>query len=200
MAGLVGGRVWAAVPDLNLPRPRLKGLSSIALGDIAPRAAARPTAWFRVILGAAIIVAGVGMAEKVRRKAETTTDGYLQVQTRGQARFLSWQMATLAVLCGGVVAGAGTGAGVRYGVLAVVVGAVGVVAAIASRGEVAPPLEYALTQLNLPAAHADDPATLVAAGVVVLVPGVVGGWFGGLLFLPLAPAHMRRSRPRLGID
>jgi hypothetical protein len=34
-------------------------------------------------------------------------------------------------------------------------------------------------------------------GFGLVVAGVVGGWLGGTLFLPLAPAHMRHGRRRL---
>ncbi|MBX9625831.1 MAG: hypothetical protein K2X82_18670, partial [Gemmataceae bacterium] len=45
-----------------------------------------------------------------------------------------------------------------------------------------------------------DPASLVAVAAGVVGAGLAGGWFGGVLFPPLAPRAMRDRKVRLGGD
>lgn len=199
IAGWVGGRVWAGVPvlDIHLPISTNK-LSSMALGLSELGNTGRPTAWVRVFIGAAIIVGGVSVAEKIRQSAQKGSAGLLKVQSSGQGRFISWQLATFAVLAGGVVAAAGTGAGLRHGLIAGFLGAAGVVGMAASEGNIGPGLTYALDKLGFGGAGPADAATLVAAGGVILFTAMAGGWLGGQVFLPLAPVHMRNRRLRGG--
>lgn len=192
LAGAVGTWVWAAAPEFDMPLPALKALSSVRLlGGDRPSGARRPTAWLRVLLGAAVMVAGVGLVEQARGRAEKATGGFLRAETRGQAKFLSWQMAALAVLAGGAVAGANTGAGLRHGILAGVLGGAGVAGLSAAQGVFSAPAEYLLDRLHLTGAAVTDPGALATVAGGVLLAGLVGGWLGGQLFLPLAPAHMR---------
>jgi len=194
LAGAVGARVWAAVPDLDMPAPRTKKASSIQLDADPPRASGRPTAWVRVLVGAAVIVAGVGLADTARSKAQRSTGGALKVSSIGQGRFISWQLATLAVLAGGGVAAAGTGAGLRHGLLAGFFGATGVIWLTAAQGTLAPPAVYMLDRLAVGGNDPSDPLALATLAGGVLLAGLVGGWFGGQIVLPLAPAHMRARR------
>lgn len=195
VAGVVGARVWPAAPDVDMPLPTVPNkLSSMSLLKERPQQSARPTAWVRVLAGAAIIVAGFATAERVRFGAQKYSGGALSVSSQGQGKFLSWQLATLAALAGGALAGAGTGAGIRHGVFAGFLAGVGLVAVGAAGGGPPAAMEYWLTRLQLKGLDFLHPG--VIGGVVggALIVGVVGGWLGGTLFLPLAPAHMRNRR------
>ena len=125
IAGAVGSWIWAAVPELDMPAPLVKKSSSIELLQDTTTDPRRPTKWYRVVIGAVVIVAGMGLAEKARFAAEKASGGLLKVQSRGQGKFMSWQIATLAVLLGGAFAGAGTGAGLRHGIYTGVIGGFG---------------------------------------------------------------------------
>ncbi|MBX9581770.1 MAG: hypothetical protein K2X87_15815 [Gemmataceae bacterium] len=200
LAGMVGAWVWAAPVPVALPAPEPSPRrSSIRLAVDPPAGRGPAVAWLRVAAGAAVIAAGVGLADETRAKAQRYSGGLLRVDNRGQGRLLSLQLAVLAGLVGGVVAAAGTGAGVRHGGLAGAVAAAGVVGMALSRGELPVPAAVALDRLGV-AVGPDDPAALgvVAAGVVGL--GLIGGWFGGVLFPPLAPRSMRDRKVRLGGD
>ena len=107
---------------------------------------------------------------------------------------MSWQVATLAILAGGVFAGAGTGAGIRHGIYAGLLGGIGVAGMGIARGEFSQPEEYLLNWMNLAVARPNDPVGLLGVAFGVMVATLVGGWFGGQLFLPLAPLHMRKRR------
>ncbi|HEY3789230.1 MAG TPA: hypothetical protein VGL71_10260 [Urbifossiella sp.] len=194
IAGTVGAWVWPPLPEFELPQPRVKKSSSIDLMSDAPKDASRPTVWYRILIGATIIVAGMTMAEKARSSAEKASGGLLKVSSRGQGNFMSWQIATLAVLAGGAFAGAGTGAGIRHGVYAGLLGGIGITAFGLMRGELSQPEEYLLNWMNLAVEGPRDPVALLGVGLGVMVATFVGGWFGGQLFVPLAPLHMRKRR------
>jgi len=199
IAGAAGSWVWSAVPELDMPAPLVKKSSSIELLQDAPKETPRPTRWLRVLLGMLVIVAGLGLAEKARFAAEKASRGTLKVESRGQGKFMSWQIATLAVLLGGTLAGANTGAGLRHGILAGILGGLGGGALAIFRGEFSQPEEYLLNYMNIPIGSPQDPLAIFGLGFGVVVAAMVGGWFGGQLLPPLAPTHMRKHHLR-GLD
>jgi hypothetical protein len=197
IAGMLGCRLWPTPPELELPVPAPSKMSSIQLGIALPPEPPRPTSWVRILAGAAIMVAGVGLTDKVRHGAQKYSGGLLKVESQAQGRFLSWQFATLVILTGGAVAGAGTGAGLRHGILAAALGAAGVFGLTVARGEATPPITYWLDKLHLNSGTIGDPTVVAAVAGGVLIAGLVGGWLGGALFLPLAPPDRRARRLRL---
>lgn len=199
LAGAVGAWVWPAPAPVAPPsRPPATG-SSIRLAADPPSAAGQRTAWVRLAAGAAVIAAGVGLADELRVKAQRNSGGLLHVDTRGQGRLLSLPLAGLTALAGGAVAAAGTGAGLRPGGLAGAVAAAGVVGLALARGELPVPAAVALDRLGV-AGGPQDPTALVAVAAGVVGLGVAGGWFGGALFPKLAPRAMRNRQARLGGD
>jgi hypothetical protein len=192
IAGAVGSWYWAAVPEFELPPPLVKKSSSIELMSDAPQASGQPTIWYRIVIGAMIILAGINLAERMRHLAEKTSGGLLRVATRSQGEFLSWQIAALAVLAGGAFAGSGTGAGIRHGAYTGLLGSTGVAIVGIVRGEFSQPEEYFLNWMSLVAAGPKDPVGFLGVALGILVTSLIGGWFGGQLFLSLAPAHMRQ--------
>jgi hypothetical protein len=87
---------------------------------------------------------------------------------------------------------------VRHGLLAGFLGAAGVVGLTASRGEAIPSLEYWLSRLSLLGAGPLEPGPVAAVAGGVLLAAIIGGWLGAQVFLPLAPAHMRTRRLKMG--
>lgn len=197
VAGAVGGKVWAGLPHLDMPTPAVRRSSSVRLGEVRPKDPGRPTVWWKVLAGAAVVVLGIGFADPARKVVEKNARGALHTASIGQARFLSAQLATLAVLGGAALAAAGTGAGLRHGVLAGVLGSAGVAGLTLAQGALPAPAGYLVEHMNLDANDPGSPVVLGAVAFGLMVAGVVGGWLGGTLFLPLAPAHMRRGRARL---
>jgi len=199
VAGAVGSRVWVAAPILNIPIPSGSKLSSLQLGEDVAEERARPTLLIHVLAGAAIMVVGVVVADQTRHFLQKNSAGLLRVENLGQGEFITWQLATLLVLTGGVVAGAGTGAGIRHGIMAGLLGAAGVVGICVKQGATLPPVEYWLVKMSLDGLPLTTPTVMVAVGGGVMFLAVLGGWLGGALFLPLAPASMRR-RLDVGLD
>ncbi|AWM36071.1 hypothetical protein [Gemmata obscuriglobus] len=194
VAGVFATRVWGAVPVLDMPVPEPHKLSSLRFAAATSNDSGRPTAWARVLVGAALMVASVACADQVRKQAQRYSEGALKVGTVGQARFITWQVAMLGLLGGAGLAGANTGAGPRHGLLAGGIAGVGVLGATAARGEALVPVAFWLDKLSLGELAPTEPAAVAGALVGVALAGLVGGWLGGSLFQPLAPEGMRGFR------
>jgi hypothetical protein len=199
IAGVFAARVWGAVPLLDMPIPNRNRLSSSRFAPDPPGDRGRPTAWVRILAGTMMMLFAVAVAEQVRSGAQKYSGGLLHAHTIGQGQFLTWQIAVFGILVGGVTAGAATGAGVRHGLVAGALGGIGVIGLTALHGEPLRPVAYWLSKLSLDGLPANDPAAVSAAVGGMLFLGLIGGWLGGTLFLPLAPLHMR-TRLRTGLD
>ena len=199
VAGVLAARVWGSVPILDMPVVDRNKLSSAQFAFAEGKDKGRPTSLVRVLAGAMIMVAAVAVSDKFRSGAQKYSGGLLRVNSVGQGQFLTWQIAVLGMLAGGATAAAGTGAGIRHGVLAGSLGAVGVLGLTASLGEPLGPVAYWLSTLSLGTLPYNDPAAVTAAVSGVLLLGILGGWLGGTLFQPLAPAHARQ-RLSSGMD
>jgi hypothetical protein len=199
IAGVLAARVWGGVPALDMPIADRGPLRSSRFSLATTEEQERPTSWVRVLLGAMVMLVAVAAADRVRSGLQKHSYGLRRVTSVGLGQFLTWQLAVPGVLAGGAVAGASTGAGIRHGVLAGVLGGAGVICMTAAIGEPLGPVAYWLGKLSLGGIPPTDPAAITAAASGILALGVVGGWLGGTLFLPLAPAHMRQ-RLRTGLD
>lgn len=199
VAGVVGARIWAVAPILNIPIPNPSKLSSIQLATDAVTNPTKPTVWVRVLVGASMMVCGVTVADQARVFAQKHSFGLLRVQNIGQGEFITWQLATFAILLGGVTAGAGTGAGVRHGFIAGALGGIGVLAVCLKQGAPITPVSFWLNQISLEEMPITAPIVCMAVAGGVFLVGLVGGWLGGALILPIVPKHLR-GRLRLGGD
>ncbi len=199
VAGVLGSRIWGAAPYLDIRPPVSGKLSSLRLLEESAGNPSPPTLWVRVLIGALVIVVGVTLADQSRHTAQKYSGGLLRVQSIGQGEYLTWQLATFAVLLGGAAAGAATGAGIRHGLLAGVIGGATLLAVYYKTGGSIPPVDWWLTRLSLDDHPLTSPSVITAIVGSVFLVGMVGGWLGGQLFLPLAPEHMRR-RIRIGDD
>lgn len=203
VAGAVSTRVWIAPPLLDMPTPAAapgSKLSSIQFKKADLVDDGRPTEWVRIFVGAGIMLIGFATAEKVRHGAQKYSGGMLQVNSIAQGQFMSWQLALVAVIGGGVLAAGGTGAGLRHGAIAGFLAATGAVALNAQRGGPNQPSEYWLDKLGFGGLPPLDANAVLAVGGGVFFAAVVGGWLGAQLLPPLAPEHVRDRRVRLGGD
>jgi len=199
VAGAMGSRVWAPAHILDIPLPSGSKLSSLQLGDDLAEEQPRPTWWISVIAGAAIMVLGVAFADPLRSFLQRNSGGILRVESLGQSEYITWQFATLIVISGGVFAAAGTGAGIRHGIMSGLLGAVGVVAACQSQGEALPPIYYFLARSSLDDLPLTSPTVLGSIGAAIVAMGALGGWLGGTLFPTVAPKD-RRKALQVGLD
>ena len=198
-AGVLASRIWGAVPVLQMPVADRGKLSSSRFALRESSARIPPTAWIRVLTGAMVMLLAIAAADKLRSRVEKYSGGLLRVDSIGQGQYLTWQIAALGMLCGGALAGAGTGAGTRHGLLAGSFGAVGVLALTVYHGVPFGPVAYWLRKLSLGEVPANHPLVVVSAAGLVVGVGILGGWLGGALFLPLRP-NTCGSKPRTGLD
>ncbi len=126
-----------------------------------------PIAWFRVLAGSGVALGGALWASAILDLILDASEGKLSVDSNFQAYMVTWEITVLALLAGGVWAGATTGNGLKQGLC------VGVTTAIVLLG----------VRLSGKSLHLDTLATTLIAAVMF---SLIGGWFGGQLFPPLA--------------
>ncbi|MGL4549868.1 MAG: hypothetical protein ACRC33_01670 [Gemmataceae bacterium] len=166
----VGAWVWRPVTDVDTApvlastKKKPKPTRPLFEGRIA---------WVGVAFGTALAVAGTLYAGDVFKKVLDLSGGKLGTDSTLQDRIIVWELRGMALLMAGFIAGATTANGLKQG-LAVSIGA----------------------SIILIGIQSSKPGDLVEAVAVILVStfglGMVGGWFGGALFPPVA-AYRRRS-------
>jgi hypothetical protein len=170
MGGGLGCGIWKPIPSVQIP-----GLSP---GRKVPRKPqpspfAGKVAWGRVMLGTGLAVGGYLSAGLLLDKIVDLSAGYLGTSDPVQDRIITWEIKALAMLLGGVLAGASSENGLKQGL---VVGMLSSMCLIIWDSRLTTRwLEVAL--LNM-----------ISAFCLALV----GGWFGGTL-LPRV-VRMPRSR------
>lgn len=138
-----------------------------------------PISWPRVLAGVAIIVAGSVWSHRILDWVLEMSQGALEIKTHFQAWVVQWEISALVTLVGGSVAGAGTGNGMKQGLLAGLGGAIVLVG-----------IHLGNPKVTL------ETTVFMTAGLVCLTGA--GGWFGGQLLPPLVRAPRPRRRRQIG--
>jgi hypothetical protein len=176
LAGGCAGRIiWRPLPTLRLASPpgamkNLKSQSARALQTLNA-----PVSWMRVLLGTGIVLIGVFWPKAILDFILEAGHGKITVSTHLQARLVTWEVMALFAVLGAGLAGTNTFSGAKQGIC---------VAIAAS-------LCFLAVQLGRGRALAGDQVLLTL--VVLLVLGLVGGWFGGALFPPVVSRARRRG-------
>lgn len=195
LGGYIGSRVWPQaieIPDPATPIIRGSSLSRLAKED-THRTQSRPTIWWKIVLGVFLIVGGISTADTVRSNLRRASGGLLNFGGAAQAPIVDLQLATVAILLGGVIAGGSTGAGLRHGFFTGIFSA-SALAAMLGSGMTAPEPVFEGILRFLGYSNTSPPfefGELISALGVIFVGGTVGGWLGGQILPPLAPAWMR---------
>jgi|SRR5579884_1795637 len=171
-AGWLGCFIWKPLPEPILPGAAVTVRKPTPGARLA--AFAGPVAWFRVVLGTALAVAGALSAHIILDAVLNAGGGRLSTTDRWHDQMLTWEIKALAVLAGGGLAGANTSNGLKQGLCVAL--PVSLVLLFLQAGRLSPSL----------------------AGLTLLSTfclSLVGGWFGGQLLPPVVKA--RRSG-RLG--
>jgi hypothetical protein len=200
VVGAAGGRcgrqVWPPLSDLHA---RVKAAAISAEPTIPISTPARrpvPIAWFRVLGGAALSIGCTVWAGQIRDFVILTSGGKFSVDSRLQLDMATWVISALAMMIGGVFAGASTRAGARHGLLVGVLAAVGVFVVHSSVLNQGLPAErFFDAVIGLPEATADTPMRI---GLFLLTNavglGTFGGWFGAALLPRLIPGSDKLDR------
>lgn len=178
VCGWLGAVFWpplSATTAAQTPLPRKR---------VAPRRKLNlfrgPIAWVRVTLGLILAVAGALTATVFFEKILDISHGALGTTDEIQDRLIIMEIKALALILGGVVAGATTSNGLKQGLC------VGLASTVILIG-----IEMNFVARWLPMAG------LTAVSAFSL--SSVGGWFGSQLFPPVVKAHRHRRLGRASI-
>lgn len=173
LGGLIGSLIWRPLsPDL-LPHPPRLPLPSLPVAK-RPSLFSGPVAWGRVLTGITVAVGGVFWVDVIRDSVLESSEGKLRIDTHLQAELVTWEIAGLALIAGGALAGASTRNGSKQGLY------VGLGAATVLLG------------IRL-ASSMQTPEQMILMAFAAMALGFVGGWFGGHL-LPPVTISARRKR------
>lgn len=185
--GVIGSWVWQ-------PPPRLAPLTGDgragqeALSTVIPERPEEvdfePWPWGHILLGVLVAVGGTIGARFIRDLVVVAGGG---TGREMQSQLITWEIALMAQVIGGVIAGAATRNGVLYGFW------VGVPAAvILAIGQSVPALRVPSQALPSWLAAAPggegEPIVLVLQGIQAVLLGTLGGWLGALI-LPADPGR-----------
>ncbi len=159
-----------------------------------PRERSEPAkiAWARIVGGAALAVGCTVWAGRIREYILGTSGGLFTVDSRLQIHFVTWVIASLGVLAGGIFAGASTRAGLRHGLLVGVLSCASIfVISLFVLREALPAERFFATIVGLSEEDADQPARVALFLLTnTLLLGILGGLTGSMLL----PPTTRRSR------
>ncbi len=192
-AGRVGSALWPAVIPPPPSKSRSRGSSLTPLKNDPEATRPVELSWLRVGLGVAVAVAGVLLADSVRLGLRSLAGHGLSLGSPTQFAAVDFLFGSVGVLLGGVLAGGGTGAGLRHGTVMGLIVAPGLaLLAYLGKDSAAVPLTGLL---ELAGHAAESPRTATGLAVVVfclMAMCAVSAGFGGLLLPRLAPESRRR--------
>jgi hypothetical protein len=172
VGGWLGSAFWKPLPATtgdNTPLPRKRSFLRRNMNLFTG-----PVAWVRVSAGAIFAVAGTLTATLLFEKILDLSHGALATTDEAQDRLITLEMKALALILGGVLAGATTRNGIKQGFC------VGLASTVILIG-----IEMNYVERWLQVAG----YTALAA----LSFSLVGGWFGSQLFPPVLPRRRHRG-------
>jgi hypothetical protein len=174
VAGWIGCLIWKPLPAAGPNASKLvHKLGGGGTKRRAPLFAGR-IAWFRVLVGTALAVAGTLSATAILDFVEDFSHGKFGTTPGLQDEIVTWEVKALAVLAGGLLAGATRSNGLKQGLI------VGIVA-----GGIL---------IGIPlGANKGSPPILAATMAGAVAFALVGGFFGSQLFPPLVPSRAARG-------
>jgi hypothetical protein len=175
VGGWIGCLVWKPLPTATGPGAS-KLVRKLGGGGAKRRAAlfAGEVAWFRILVGTAVAVAGTLSADKILDLVEEVSGGKFATITELQDQIVTWEIKALALLVGGFLAGSTKSNGLKQGLC------VGIAA-----GSV-------LVGIPL-GANRGTPLFLAATLGASLGLSLVGGFFGCQLFPPVVSYRSTRG-------
>jgi hypothetical protein len=179
VGGAIGGRIWRPVPGLPVlpagPNPEQKHLTT-QLPDQPYEVLYEPLPWVRMLLGAAVAVGGTLGAPFIRDLVLSLTGGSVGPEIQ-RSPFIPWEIAAVAQLIGGGIAGMNTRGGGKYGfgVGLLAAGLLALVLALTGLRLYAHEFLAWLLGLGVPDG---SPAVFVVQSVQVVLVAAFGGWLG----------------------
>jgi hypothetical protein len=172
--GIIGSRIWKPVPLFNVEGDLDR--SGFGLPRPAKKLLRGPIHVFRVLIGAAIAVAGAVFVKELVDQLMRNSQGLFSIKSHLTDKLIIYQIIALTSLIGGAVAGASSRNGFKQGLCTAVLAA----------------SLYLGVQLANPKAVLE--ISLFTGGVVAVM-SLVGGVFGSTLFPPLAKEATKKAIP-----
>jgi hypothetical protein len=185
----IGGRIWQPAPALPALAAAATGPGeeelSIVLPDEPEILVIEPFPWLRFLGGTAIAVGGTIGARWIRDFVVIAGGGSGHEM---QSNFITWQIAALSQVIGGIMAGSNSRQGAVYGFWTGILAAALIIVIPSLRD--APTPDVSAWILGNSSAES-RPAALLIQGIQSLFLGFLGGWLGALI-LPSALGPARR--------
>ncbi|MFO0809442.1 MAG: hypothetical protein U0746_12520 [Gemmataceae bacterium] len=190
IAGMLGAAIWRAAPDLSTLAivEKAPDLLTTTLPPIREIVVAEPLPWGRLFLGTAIAVVGALGAGLIRDLVMSAGGGKGGYEMQ-QSQFVTWQIALVAIIAGGGIAGSNTRSGALYGFWAGALSS-GLLALLAATVDLHLRMSEVAGWILGAQVAEGSPAALVFQGVQTVLAGTLGGWLGSLILPP--PAARRR--------
>lgn len=197
--GMLGAKVWpVAVEPPLADAGGSRGSSLTRLADEQRQfnlESSRPTRWVRVAIAAAVAVVGVAYADAIRAQVKALgVRGTLS--NPAMETTVDLGIALIAVVAGGLTAGATTGAGLRHGLIAGALAVGGVFAQaprVPNEAGLRPLISFLeLVEVDPPELAGVQPKAII--GGAILGAFAFTGWLGNQLLPPLAPPSMRKRK------
>jgi hypothetical protein len=190
---IVGRWIWQPAPPLPALASAAVGPGeeelSIVLNEEPVVIEIEPLPWARFLLGAAIAVGGTIGARWIRDFVVIAGGGNGHEM---QSNFITWQIAALAQVIGGIVTGSNSRSGAMYGFWTGILAAALIVVIPSLRDAPVP----AFSAWILGSAAESRPAALLVQGIQALILGFFGGWLGALILPPAAQVRPFSSADR----
>lgn len=190
IAARIGRWLFPPLSDLYSTAPKSKERV------VKAKAPPEPIAWFRIIGGAALSIGCTVWAGPIRDFVIGTSGGSFVVDSRMQSKFVTWVISALAMMVGGVFAGASTRSGFKHGFLVGFLACIGIFV-IHSQvvSESLPAEKFFAAVCGLPETDALTPMRLALFLLTnALLLGVFGGWIGASLMPCVAEGPGRLDR------
>lgn len=192
--GRLGAITWPGVVPLPPSKVRSRGSSLIPLKDDLDAPRPTPLSWAKVGLGVAVAVVGFVLADPVRLGLRALAGNGLFLGSPAQIPLVDFVFAGLALLTGGLIAGGGSGAGLRHGaVMGLLASTVLAALALLGKESVVLPLSGLLEIVGYASESLRTATGLIVVVVGLTTLGIVSGGFGGLLLPRLAIKSRRRA-------
>jgi hypothetical protein len=182
LVGAFGARiaryVWPPLIDIYDPSALTKKEKKAKAKAPSP-----PIAYLRVLGGAALSIGCTVWAGPIRDYIVGTSGGKFVMDSRIQSHFVTWGISALAMMVGGVFAGASTQSGLKHGFLVGFLACIGIFVIHSQVVHESLPAEKFFAALfGFPETSALTPARLGLFLITnALLLGVLGGYFGASL-------------------
>lgn len=191
-AGLIGGRLWPPTVALPKPPPGSRGSSLLRKQTVLEtKPIVRPTAWVRLLVAVALMVASIAIADLLRIQIKTRLGHVVQLGSPAMIPIVDCCLALFGVTLAGVYAAAGTGAGLRHGAYYGLFGSIAALILLTVRPQ---PAEAPMEGLLILTGLGDNPrgAGSLSVAAILFAFCTTTGVFGGLLFPRLGKRRKRR--------